>query len=71
MPLHIIKGDQVIVTAGNDKGVIGEVVEVLVKQERVVVKGVHQPQDVYRAQGPAQGRRRVGRPHARMIVHAS
>ena len=41
MPLHIIKGDQVIVTAGNDKGTIGEVVEVLIKQERVVVKGVN------------------------------
>lgn len=41
MPRHVVKGDTVIVTAGNDKGRTGEVLEVLPKQDRVVVKGVN------------------------------
>ena len=41
MPRHIRKGDTVIVTAGNDKGVTGEILRVLPKARRVVVKGVN------------------------------
>ena len=41
MPQHIRKGDQVVVTAGNDKGVTGEVLRVLPREQRVVVKGVN------------------------------
>ncbi len=41
MPLHVIKGDQVIVTAGNDRGKVGEVLEVDIKKDRVTVKGVN------------------------------
>jgi large subunit ribosomal protein L24 len=41
MPRHIRKGDTVIVTAGNDKGVTGEVLRVLPKRDRVVVQGVN------------------------------
>jgi len=41
MPRHIRKGDQVIVTAGNDRGVTGEVLRVLPRQDRVVVQGVN------------------------------
>ena len=41
MPRHVCKGDSVIVTAGNDKGVTGEVLRVLTKQDRVVVQGVN------------------------------
>lgn len=41
MPRHIIKGDIVIVTAGNDKGMTGEVLRILTKRGRVVVKGVN------------------------------
>ena len=41
MPRHIRKGDTVIVTAGNDKGVTGEVLRVLLKHDRVVVQGVN------------------------------
>ncbi|MHC5113519.1 MAG: 50S ribosomal protein L24 [Planctomycetota bacterium] len=41
MPRHIIKGDTVMVTAGNDKGVTGEVLRVITKQNRVVVQGVN------------------------------
>ena len=29
MPRHIKKGDQVVVTSGNDKGAVGEVLRVL------------------------------------------
>jgi len=41
MPRHIRKGDQVIVTAGNDRGVTGEVLRVMPAENRVVVKGVN------------------------------
>jgi large subunit ribosomal protein L24 len=39
--MHIKRGDQVEVIAGNYKGVRGEVMRVLPKQDRVVVKGVN------------------------------
>ena len=41
MPRHIKKGDSVIVTAGNDKGTVGEVIRVITEKDRVVVKGVN------------------------------
>ncbi len=41
MPRHVCKGDAVIVTAGNDRGVTGEVLRVLTKVNRVVVQGVN------------------------------
>ncbi|MCH2136381.1 MAG: 50S ribosomal protein L24 [Phycisphaerales bacterium] len=41
MARHVRKGDTVIVTAGNDRGVIGEVLRVIPKQDRVVVQGVN------------------------------
>jgi large subunit ribosomal protein L24 len=41
MPRHIRKGDQVIITAGNDKGATGEVLRVITKTDRVVVQGVN------------------------------
>lgn len=39
--LKIKKGDQVIVTTGKDKGKTGEVLSVLVEDQRVLVKGVN------------------------------
>lgn len=39
--LHIKKGDQVLVLAGKDKGVKGEVLQVLVEKQRALVKGVN------------------------------
>lgn len=39
--LKIKKGDTVQVLAGNDKGKKGEVVEVLPKAEKILVKGVN------------------------------
>ena len=41
MPRHIVKGDTVIVTAGNDKGMTGEVLRVLTDKNRVIVQGVN------------------------------
>ncbi len=41
MPRHIRTGDTVMVTAGNDKGAVGEILRVLTKKDRVVVKGVN------------------------------
>ncbi len=41
MARHICKGDTVIVTAGNDKGTVGEVIRVLPDADRVVVQGVN------------------------------
>lgn len=35
------KGDNVIVTSGNDKGKIGKVLKVLIKDDRVLVEGVN------------------------------
>ncbi|MCZ6836701.1 MAG: 50S ribosomal protein L24, partial [Planctomycetota bacterium] len=35
------KGDSVIITAGNDKGVVGEILAVNTKQDRVLVQGVN------------------------------
>ncbi len=40
MARHVRRGDQVIVTAGNDRGVTGEVLRV-VAPDRVVVQGVN------------------------------
>ncbi len=41
MARHIRKGDMVIVTAGNDRGVTGEVLRVIPKIDRVVVQGIN------------------------------
>ncbi len=41
MARHIRKGDMVIVTAGNDRGVTGEVLRVIPKRDRVVVQGIN------------------------------
>ena len=39
--LKVKKGDQVIVTAGKDKGKRGDVLLVLPKQRRLIVRGVN------------------------------
>lgn len=35
------KGDQVLVTAGKDKGKTGEIIQILTKRDRVIVKGAN------------------------------
>ena len=39
--LHVKKGDKVVVTAGDYKGTEGEVKEVLVDKNRVIIEGVN------------------------------
>ena len=41
MGRHIKQGDSVIVTSGNDKGTIGEVISVNPKHDTCIVKGVN------------------------------
>ncbi len=41
MPLHVKKGDVVVVTAGNNRGKSGEILSVDLKAHRVIVKGVN------------------------------
>ncbi len=41
MPKHVRKGDTVIITSGDHKGVTGEITEVLTKTDQVIVKGVN------------------------------
>ncbi|HXK75434.1 MAG TPA: 50S ribosomal protein L24 [Bacteroidaceae bacterium] len=48
--LHIKKGDNVIVNAGEDKGKTGRVLEVLVKKNRAIVEGINM---VSKAQKPS------------------
>lgn len=39
--LHVVKGDTVIVIAGNDKGKKGKVLQVLPSQNRAIVEGIN------------------------------
>jgi large subunit ribosomal protein L24 len=41
MARHVRKGDQVIVTSGNDRGRVGTILRVLTDEDRVVVQGVN------------------------------
>lgn len=68
MPRHIRKGDTVVVTAGNDRGVVGEVMKVIPDEDRVVVKGVNIRTKHVR-QTP--NRQQSGRLKAEMPIHIS
>lgn len=39
--LKVRKGDRVVVLTGRDKGKVGQILHVLVKENRAVVQGVH------------------------------
>lgn len=41
MPRHVRKGDQVIITAGDHKGTVGEIMRVDPSKDRVWIKGVN------------------------------
>jgi len=41
MPRHVKKGDTVMVTAGSNKGQIGQILRVIPADDRVVVKGIN------------------------------
>jgi large subunit ribosomal protein L24 len=68
MPRHICKGDTVIVTAGNDRGSVGEVLRVLTKRQRVVVQGVNVRTKHLR---PTQQNPQGGRIQREMPIHIS
>ncbi len=53
--LKIKKGDQVIVIAGRDKGARGEVLKVLPKENRAIVKGVNVVKRHQKATQTAEG----------------
>ena len=39
--MRIKKGDNVQILSGNDKGTTGEVLEVIPKKDKIIVKNVH------------------------------
>ena len=41
MPRHVRKGDSVMITSGDHRGKVGEVIRVIPKSERVVVQGIN------------------------------
>ena len=41
MPRHVRKGDTVMITAGDQRGKVGEVKRVITKSDRVIVQGVN------------------------------
>ena len=41
MPRHVRKGDTVMITAGDQRGKVGEVKRVIPKSDRVIVQGVN------------------------------
>lgn len=41
MPAHVRKGDTVMITSGSHRGKTGEVVRVIPKDSRVIVKGIN------------------------------
>ena len=56
MARHVRKGDLVIVTAGNSRGTVGEVLSVLTDSDRVIVKGVNiRTKNLRRSQQRPQG----------------
>ena len=57
--LKIKKGDRVIVLAGRDKGKNGEVIRVLPKERRVLVRGVNMVRKPPEADGKRRRRDRL------------
>ena len=68
MARHVKKGDQVILTAGNDRGKTGEILSVDVAGDRVVVSGVNVRK---RHLKPTQARPQGGVIEQEMPVHIS
>ncbi len=68
MAAKIKKGDRVMVLAGKDKGRQGNVLQVLPKDERVVVEGLNM---VQRHTRPSQGDPQGGIKHKEAALHVS
>ncbi len=68
MARHIKKGDVVVVTAGDDKGTVGEVLRVFPSREKVLVQGVNR---VYKHLKPSRQNPQGGRIQKEMPVSIS
>ena len=55
MAAKIKKGDKVVVIAGKDKGKTGDVLQVIVSENRVVVSGINVAKRHTKAQGANEG----------------
>ena len=68
MAMHIRKGDQVVVIAGNDRGRTGEVLRVDAATRKVVVQGINR---VYRHLRPSRQHPQGGRIQKEMPIDIS
>lgn len=68
MPQHVIQGDEVVVTVGVDKGKTGKVLNVNIKEERVIVEGVNVR---FKHVKPNQANPQGGRIQKEMSIHMS
>ena len=68
MARHVKKGDQVIITAGNDRGRTGEILSVDAEGDRVVVSGINVRK---RHLKPTQTRPQGGVIEQEMPIHIS
>jgi large subunit ribosomal protein L24 len=66
--MHVRKGDQVNVIAGNDKGRTGEITQVLREKERVIVDGVNMR---WKHKKPSQQNPQGERTQIECSIHAS
>lgn len=68
---RVKKGDKVVVTTGKDKGKIGEILRVIRKEDRVVVKGVNIKVRHQKPQGGNPGgiKREEGAVHVSNVMH--
>jgi len=68
MARHVRKGDTVMVIAGNDKGMTGEVLSIDTKRDKVLVQGVNR---VYRHLRPSREHPQGGRIQKEMPIDIS
>lgn len=53
--MHVKKGDEVQVIAGNDKGVVGKVLQAFPRENKVIVEGVRVQKKATKPQGNVPG----------------
>ncbi|CDF58877.1 50S ribosomal protein L24 [Thermobrachium celere] len=66
--VHVKRGDTVVVIAGKDKGKVGEVLKVIPKKNRVIVKGVNM---ITKHVKPSMANREGGIIKTEGTIHAS
>ena len=66
--MHVRKGDNVIVIAGNDKDTVGEVKEIIKDRNRVIVEGVNLR---WKHRKPSQQNPKGERVQIECSIHAS